>query len=203
MRAACAVSAVGWLICMAMPWLNSVTMGGSFPRRATRQERPPDLFLPPEFAEFLKDKRYACVTQATDRGTAYVIKAPSLDIQGLRGPIPVRVRHELYEHPQAPVIRSLLHLYDKPTTPLALETFTNIAEEQQRADFAALEEQRQLLLLFYDEALAHRLSKHVPHRDPATIRQILAQAEQLRGRIPADQFDFDRAKAAVMEVTGL
>lgn len=39
-----------------------------------RVEREPNA-LPKELADFLKERPYACVTQATDQGTVLVIKA--------------------------------------------------------------------------------------------------------------------------------
>src|SRR5688572_19601787 len=89
--------------------------------------------LPPELADFLRGQDIACLLRATDRGTAFVIKLPAQDIASVRGRVPIRLRHELYAHPAAPVIRTILTVYDQPTTPLALETYTNVAEPDQRA----------------------------------------------------------------------
>jgi hypothetical protein len=159
--------------------------------------------LPPVLAEFLKDQRYACVTEATDQGTAFVVKAPRRDIEGLRGNVPIEQRHELYRHPSAPVIRLLTTLYDQPERPLKLETFINVGDDQQRAELAALAEQEDVLMLFYDEALQHQLNKRVRTIDGAAITAMLAEAGTLRAAIPAERFDFYRAKAEVMEVTQL
>jgi hypothetical protein len=159
--------------------------------------------LPPALAAFLKDQRYACVTEATDQGTAFVVKAPGRDIAGLRGNVPIEQRHELYRHPSAPVIRLLTTLFDRPARPLKLETFINVGDAAQRADLAALAEQRETLYLFYDEQLTHRLSKRVATVDGAAITALLAEAGRLQAAIPADRFDFDRAKAEVMEATTL
>src|SRR6266498_3213964 len=122
--------------------------------------------LQPELAEFLRDKDVACLMQGTDQGTAFVLKLPTEDIESARGRVTIQLRHELYAHPAAPVIRTLLMLYDQPDRPLALETFTNIEDEDQRSNFAALSHQEALLLLFYDEELSHRLTKVVPQSDP-------------------------------------
>jgi hypothetical protein len=122
----------------------------------------PSEFLP-ELAEFLRRSGdYTCVTQATSQGTAYVIRTLAADLATLRGTMPIGLRHKLYEHPAAPVIRTILTIMDRPQSPLRVETFINVAEEDQRADFAALADQEQLLLLFYDEQLQHRLTKLVP-----------------------------------------
>ena len=159
--------------------------------------------LPAELAAFLKDKPYAALTQSTYIGTVLVIKAPGHDIQSVRGTVPILLRHELHDHPAAPVIRMVTTIYDQPERPLALETFINVGDEQQHADFAALTQQKALHLLFYDEQLAHRLSKTVSLREPDLLTQVLQKAEQLRAAIPQDRFDFDAAKKAVMEATHL
>src|SRR5947207_3334360 len=109
--------------------------------------------LPEDLAEFLRNQNIACLMQGTDQGTAFVLKLPTEDIESARGQMAIQLRHELYAHPAAPVIRTLLILYDQPDRPFALETFTNIEDEDQRSNFAALSHQEALLLLFYDEEL--------------------------------------------------
>src|SRR4051794_11170206 len=117
-----------------------------------RPEQSPNT-LPPELAAFLKDHLSACLAQATDRGTVLLLKAPGHEIESVRGKVPILLRHELYQQPTAPVIRIVLTLYDQPARPLAFETFINVEDPQQRADYAALAKQPTLLLLFYDERL--------------------------------------------------
>jgi hypothetical protein len=158
--------------------------------------------LSPELADFLKDQTYACIPQATDLGTAFVMKVPGADIQSVRGVVPVHLRQELYAHPAAPVIRLVFTIYDRPEHPLALESFVNVADDQQRTDFAALAIQDTLPLLFYDEALTHRLTKVVPFKNPEAT-QILSAAERLLENIPDEERNFDAAKAAVMQATQL
>ncbi|TAK30929.1 MAG: hypothetical protein EPO21_18485 [Chloroflexota bacterium] len=159
--------------------------------------------LPPELAEFLKDKQFACLMHETNEGTVFIIKAPNREIESLRGRIPIHLRHELHMHPTAPVIRTVLRLYDQPEHPLALETFTNIEEADQRATFEALSGQNQVYLLFYDESLAHRLSKGVAHTQGQAAAEILSMADLIKQEIPQDDYDFDGAKAAVVEHTTL
>jgi hypothetical protein len=159
--------------------------------------------LPPELADFLRDKEYACLLWGTDQGSVFVAKAPAREIQSLRGNIPVRILHQLYEHPQAPVIRTVITWYDQPTQPLALETFINVADPQQRTDFTDLANQQELRFLFYDRALRHRLSKLVRNPDPETITQIAQTAERLQATIPEESFDFDAAKADIIKRTFL
>ena len=167
-----------------------------------RPEREPNA-LPRELADFLKDRPFACITQATDQGTVLVIKAPQREIQSVRGRVPIRVVHELFNHPSAPVIRMTVRVYDQPQNPLALETFINVEDPQQRSDYATLANQETLSMLFYDEALSHRLTKRVNNVSKEDISQVLEQADRLFASIPKDRFDFDRAKAAVMDRTRL
>lgn len=140
--------------------------------------------LPQALAEFLRDQVYACVTVATDQGTVLVVKAPSGDIESVGGSVPIEQRHELYSHPKAPVVRLLTTIYDRPRSPLKLETFINVADPHQRADLAALAEQEEFVLLFYDEDLRHRLSKRVRSPHASVITEILSRAQVRRAAIP-------------------
>ena len=139
--------------------------------------------------------------QATNQGTAFVVKLPAVEIASVGGRVPIHLRHELYSHPAAPVIRTVLTVYDQPKRPLALETFTNAEQPDQRADFARLASQDELLLLFYDDRLAHRLTKAVPYHDDGQVREILQNADALLTTIPPERFSFERAKLAVMRQT--
>lgn len=159
--------------------------------------------LPAEMAEFLKDRKFACLMSETDMGTVFILKAPSREIQSLRGRVPIHIQHELYQHPAAPVIRTVIRIYDQPDHPLAFEVFTNIEDEQQRSEFAALAKQDELYFLCYDETLTHRLTKGVPQRKPEVVAEIVAQADRLAAGIPKERLDFDRAKADVMKQTKL
>lgn len=154
--------------------------------------------LPPDLADFLRDREYACVTQATDQGTTFVIKAPGYEIESVRGRVPIYLSHTLYAHAAAPVIRTLLVIYDEPERPLAVETFINVEDPQQKADFEGLIKQEEAYLLFYDEQLQHRLTKGIPLRGGQIMTEILNEANTLLESIPKEQFDFDKAKSAVM-----
>jgi len=133
----------------------------------------------------------------------YVIKAHGADIAGMGDRVPMRVRHAVYEHPLAPVIRTVVTLYDQPERPLALETFINMAEADQRTDFAALGDQAALYLLFYDEDLTYQKGITLPNTERAAIPAILQGADTVRAEIPAERYDFNAAKAAVMARTTL
>lgn len=82
--------------------------------------------LPPELAAFLKDQEYACVTEATNVGTVFVIKALAAEIASVRGRVPILLEQALFQHPAAPVIRLVFRIFDQPESPLALETFINM-----------------------------------------------------------------------------
>ena len=180
-------------------------MGSSerFPGHDSDRESLAPFQLPPELADLLADREVACLLQETDQGTAFVIKLPAAEIAGLRGRLPMHLRHELYAHPAAPVIRTVLTVYDQPQTPLALESYTNVQDPHQRAEFAALIAQDRLYLVFYDETLTHRLTKVLPLREPQVVASVLFHADRLLAAIPPEAFDFDRAKRAVMEATEL
>lgn len=159
--------------------------------------------LPPELAQFLRDTDNACLMQATDQGTAFVVKLPGQEIASVRGRVLIHMSHELYAQPSAPVIRTLLRIYDQPASHLALETYTNIEDEVQRSDFASLGRQDTFVMLFYDEQLNHQLTKVVTHAAPEESRRVLDLAEQLFTAIPTEQFNFEKAKQEVMEATRL
>lgn len=169
----------------------------------TEREYYHPLGLPPELAAALVAPTYACLTVGIDQGTALIVKAPRSEVESVRGRVPIMLLHELYDHPNAPVVRMALRIYDQPETPLAMETFINVADAGQRADYAALADQETIPLLFYDELLQQRLAKRITHRDRAVVPEILTVADQLLQRIPAGQFDFERAKRAVQEAASL
>src|SRR4051812_47598590 len=165
------------------------------PERPPYHDSTPDQpsALPPELAEFLKDQQYAALLHATDQGTVMVVKAPRREIRSVQGRVPIELRHELYQHPDAPVVRMVTRIYDRPDSALALETFINVEDADQRADYAALAKQDHLLMLFYDERLRHQLTKRVGTPNPEAVSEVLANADRLLTAIPPDRRDFDRA----------
>ena len=163
-----------------------------------RSPYPDPLALPAELAEAIKGDDYACLTLATNRGTALVAKLPGTEIEGLRGTFPIQMRHELFGHPASPVIRLTATLFDDPDQPFLLETFINVDEEDQRNDYAAFADQDEIPLLFYDRQHHHRLAKTVGNGSRDRIPAILQGAEELLAAIPTSARDFERAKADVM-----
>lgn len=140
-------------------------------RKENQPERPRDSDplhpspLPPELAAFIRGREYACLLHATDHGTVLVVKLTSRDIATVRGKVLIQVNHELYDLPAAPVIRITTKIYDQPRRPLALETFINIGDPFQRADYESLASQQELMMLLYDERVRHRLTKAVGNQD--------------------------------------
>jgi hypothetical protein len=155
--------------------------------------------LPDELARYLANKPFACLTHPTDEGTVFVVKLPGREIATVRGRVPISLRHELYDCPSAPVIRLLTTVYDQIERPLKLESFINVGDPEQRVDYESLCRQDRWLLLFYDEELRHRLTKAVINSEQETMAAVLRQADNLLAGISAQRFDFDRAKASVME----
>jgi hypothetical protein len=162
--------------------------------------------LPPDLAEFLGDlhpTETVCLLHDSDIGSLFVVKTPAREIDRLRGTYPIGLEHQLFADPHAPVIRTLLTFRDVPASPFRIETFTNVEDSAQHATFAALADQAEIPLLFYDECLAHRLSKRLRNATASQIPIILAEAERLLAAIPPAERDFDQAKANVWEVTSL
>jgi hypothetical protein len=161
--------------------------------------------LPQALADFLRDHEYACVTQATTMGTAFVVRLPGVEIESLQGDVAIGMAQELYDHPAAPVIRIVFTIYDDPDEPLVLETFINVQDPGQKSDYAALARQNNFRLHFYDETLTRSLSKIVPFTsdEQHQFSLILAKAGHLFIAIEPDDYDFDKAKTAVVEQTNL
>lgn len=154
--------------------------------------------LLPELDEFLQDQQFAAVLHGSDHGTLLVVKAPEREILSIKGPILIGFEHELYDHPTAPVIRMVTTFFDQPDRPLAFETFVNVEDPQQRADYEALSQQDELLTLFFDEQHIHRLTKRVRVPDRDRLAEVLRSADELLQAIPVEQFSFEIAKAWVL-----
>jgi hypothetical protein len=159
--------------------------------------------LPAELAEFLTGQEYAMVMNQTNQGTVFVVKVPSQEIRSLAGRVPMEVRHELYQHDAAPVIRTIVLVHDQPGHALAMETFTNVADDIQWGEYAELCLREEFDFLFYDESLHHRLTKRVPNTAGEHMANLLNWADHLTASIPPDVYDFEAAKAAVIAATVL
>lgn len=166
----------------------------------------PPFELPEALKEFFRQTgadEYVMVTNASDQGTLFVVKAPELDIAGMRGNIPMRVTHELYREPEAPVIRTMVKIYDDPAQPLALETFTNIRDEEQRRNFDTFSDQPRYIFTFYNQHLQYRLTKLMENTHREHTASLFRQALLVSSHIPDQRFNFDLAKAAVIRRTSM
>src|SRR5581483_3416280 len=165
-------------------------------RRASEPLHPSP--LPPDMAEFLRTQERTALFWGTDIGTILVVKLPRSDIRGIPSPVPIHVAHELYEHPAAPVSRSVVTIMDQPGNPLRLESFTNVGDPDQEAHFATLATQDRFYAFFYDERVRHRRTVAVGVSDPEGISGVLRGAQERYKAMPPGRHDFDRAKAEVM-----
>ncbi len=161
-------------------------------------EREP-IELSDQLRTFLQTQEFTCLSILTDKGTAYILKAPGYEIDHCRGTLPISFEHELYAYPTAPVIRTVIGMHDQPDSSLYFEAFINVADPEQRAEFESLSHQSYILLHFYDEQTRHRLSKLINHLPPRELPMILKHAEDYYRALPPGRFDFDAAKARLIE----
>lgn len=159
--------------------------------------------LPPELTDFLSRHTYAAILHGSNLGTILVAKVPTPDLRTLGGRHPIGVAHQLYDHPESPVIRMVTTIHDRPQSPLTLETFINVGDLDQRSDYDVLSRQQELLMLFYDEAVQHQLTKRTRNTHQTGMAQILARADALLHQIPPEYRNFDMAKADVMGATDM
>jgi len=157
--------------------------------------------LPPELAEFLRPQEYVMLKHATDQGTIFVVKAPEQENKSVTGTVLMQTSHQLYQEPEAPVIRSVVKIYDQPSAPLAFETFTNVRDEQQRSEFDTLAKQKEFLFLFYNEQLQHQLSKRLNNPHGEQMDKMLELAVRRSSILSDTTYNFDQAKARVMRST--
>src|SRR3712207_1917012 len=132
--------------------------------------------LPEDLRASLRGQDYAGLLQESDRGTVFVLKVPNHDAEALRGAFPIGLAHELYRTPTAPVVRLVAGFHDEPEDPLVVETFVNVADQQQRREYELLAHQTELPVLVVDGSATHRFTKLVPVRNRAAIAAILAAA---------------------------
>lgn len=174
----------------------------AFLAHSLRESPPVD--LPAPLAEFLRSCAVASLLHPTDEhGTVIVSKLPRRLIEAVARPLPAYLRYLLYSCDTAPVIRTLVYFDDHPMDPLGLECFTNVADPDQRKEFAALTRQPHLPVFFFDEHLVHRLSVVLPNDQRAEAAFVLNTGVRLLAALRAEDIDFDRAKLTVLRRTGL
>ena len=159
---------------------------------------PPPVTLPPELDELLRPLTYALVTTGSTLGPVLIAKAPWEDIDACRGPRKIILTNELHEYPGGPVLRLVLTIEDPASGPLVLETFCNIAELDQLADWRSLLAADELRLVFFDEQHRCRLGKLIPQAPDADRAAIIPRALEILARTDPRELDFTAAKAACM-----
>ena len=167
------------------------------------RESPP-VGLPTPLAEFLRGCDVASLLHSSEElGTVVIGKLPRRLIDSVARPAPAYLRYLLYSCDTAPVIRTLVYFSDHPANPLGLECFTNVVDDEQRNEFAALIRQPHLPVLFFDERLVHRLSVVLRNDRQDEAAFVLSQATRLLTDLRPENVDFDRAKATVLRRTSL
>ncbi len=137
--------------------------------------------------------------QPSSRGSVFVVKAPAVELATIGSSVPLRITHELHSKPTAPVIRSVVAWHDRPDSVHRFTAFTNIADPRQAEGFRRLAKQASLAILLYDERLQLAIQKRISNLYQREITEIARLAEKLRRLIPEDEYDFERAKARVVE----
>jgi hypothetical protein len=167
--------------------------------RAWRSQMATSLELPGEIKEVFKRFGHGCLATETNIGVVHVCHTTDANIEGFADK-PVVYQWQLIKMPTAPLIRLDLVVLDNPAAPYKFESFLNIAEADQARVLAQLANQDRLYLAFYGDDLGHRFTKIVDHdrKNWQYIDELVSQATAHWRCIPADQRDFDRAKAAFM-----
>lgn len=146
----------------------------------------------------MTDRLLAGLALTTDHGIAVVAAVPSCLIEGFSATGPAFLRHELYSHPAAPVIRLVATVYDRREQPLRIQAFINITDDQERLGYDGLCNQERTALLCYDEFLARRLTRTIVSFNCRATRKVLRLACELLTKISSESIDFGAAEAAVM-----
>jgi hypothetical protein len=149
--------------------------------------------------DVLRTQEYACLLHATNRGTVFVLKAPAPDLAPLRDRTPIRLTPELHSRPTAPVIRTAVSWYARPAARREVAAFTDVADPQQAEAYLKLGKQKDILVLAYDASLQSPIQKRLTNLHQRAVLEILVLADKLRATIPANEYDFEAAKAAILE----
>lgn len=158
----------------------------------------PPITLPPVLRQFLAPIPYGAISAMTNDGAVLVLKAPASDIESCRGAAPVRTRYELHATDHGPVVRLVLVVHDRPDAHLTFESFCNVLDARQLAEWEDLLSRPYLRVLFFDQDLTHRLSKRISQPVDLASRELLPRARRLLALIDPAALDFDQAKASVM-----
>ncbi len=156
--------------------------------------------LSPEIRQAFEKTGYGCLAAETNVGIVHVCHAPDSDIQGFIGK-PVLYQWQLIKMPSAPLIRLEMTIVDNPLNPFKFESFLNVANEDQAKVLTKMADQDKLHLAFYGDDLNYRFTKVVNHDEQQwqLLDELVIQAHDYLTQIPADQQNFDRAKAEFMK----
>ncbi len=149
-------------------------------------------------AEVLRGQTYACVLHESKRGSLFILKLPTPELEPLTGQTPLRISHEIYSKRTAPVIGVGLRWWERPGCERRLTSFTDIADPNQRAAYERLSHQTTFEVLGYNELLQPLVRRRVLNNDQRRVAQILAIAQKLLWTIPDGAYDFELAKASVL-----
>ena len=150
--------------------------------------------------DFIKDYPGAVVVTGSVNGqTAFIIKADAQLIEGFHGPLPISYRAELGLYPTSAVLRLALGLYDRVDAPCVFDTFFNLTDVEQLADFRRLLEQAELQIHFLDMDAEHRLTKCVAHPLATRLGEIELLMAALAYNATLTVIDYDKAKAQMLQ----
>jgi hypothetical protein len=156
------------------------------------------LGLSPELQAVFQWQGYGCLAvERADRTVAFVTHVSDADLPRFHQ-FPVLWRWEFIPMPTAPLIRFSAAILDNPANPYRLEHFLNVDDPEQARCLSRLVQQAELSFDFYGEEYEYAYSKKIAHQEKMRRRltQIVRQAIEIYGTIPATQRDFDAAKAA-------
>jgi hypothetical protein len=152
--------------------------------------------LPEEIREVFERTGCGCLAAETNVGVVHVCHAADVDIEGFRGK-PVLYQWQLIKMPTAPIIRLEMAILDHPANPYVLESFLNVAQEDQFLILAQLASQDRLYLAFYGDDFDHRFTKIVRHDEQQWeyLDDLVAEAVSYWDQIPSEQWSYSQAKA--------
>ena len=144
----------------------------------------------------LRQLDYGALTAADDQGRVHVfVKLPHPAVQFLEGPLPIRDFLFIFPMPTAPVIGWLFEIVDNMQDPFRVCTYLDVLDPVQARILLRLVHQTVVPLHFVDgDGLSVVATKGIS--PPPDIVEVFQEAVAYIGRIRANQYDFDRAKAA-------
>lgn len=144
----------------------------------------------------LRQVDYGALITTDDQSQVHVfVKLPHQAIRFLTGPLPIRHFLFLFPMPTAPVIGWFFEIVDDAQDPLRLATYFNVLDPVQARNLLRLVHQTVVPLHCVDgEELSVVATKGISP-PPETI-EVFQEAVAYVARIRANQYDFDRAKAA-------